>query len=225
MSDRCVVIGAGGHAKTAVDILVRNGVQIAGVTDVPDRAGTSFQGYPILGGDDRLADIYASGVHAAAMGIGHVGNPQIRNAIYERVGETGFLFLNLVHPSAVLAETVCCGDGNLFAANSVVNAGARIGSLCIVNTAAVIEHDADIADGVHIAPHAVVLGEAAIGRNTFVGAGSVVLQGVSIGSNCLVGAGSVVLHDVEDDCVVIGNPGRILRRRQPWEYISLPKPE
>ena len=68
-------------------------------------------------------------------------------------------------------------------------------------------------DGVHVAPHAVVLGEAHIGKNSFVGAGSVILQGIRIGKNCIIGAGSVVLHNVDDDCVVVGNPGRIIKRR------------
>ena len=51
-----------------------------------------------------------------------------------------------------------------------------------------------------------------IGRNCFIGGESIILPGVTIGDNCVVGAGSVVSKDVPDQCVVAGNPAKILRR-------------
>lgn len=51
-----------------------------------------------------------------------------------------------------------------------------------------------------------------IGRDTWLGGGCIVLPGVSIGARCIVGAGSVVTRDVPDDCVVAGNPARVLRK-------------
>ena len=41
---------------------------------------------------------------------------------------------------------------------------------------------------------------------------NVTLLPVVIGRNAVVGAGSVVTKDVPDDCVVVGNPARIIRR-------------
>jgi serine acetyltransferase len=42
-----------------------------------------------------------------------------------------------------------------------------------------------------------------------------VLPGVTIGRGVTVGAGSVVTKNVEDFCVVAGNPARVIRRIQP----------
>jgi serine acetyltransferase len=42
-----------------------------------------------------------------------------------------------------------------------------------------------------------------------------VLPGITIGRGVTVGAGSVVTRDVEDLCVVAGNPARIIRMIQP----------
>jgi len=39
----------------------------------------------------------------------------------------------------------------------------------------------------------------------------VVCPGVTIGRGVVVGAGSVVVKDVGDFCVVVGNPGRVVR--------------
>ncbi len=50
-----------------------------------------------------------------------------------------------------------------------------------------------------------------VGDNCFVGGNSLILPGVRIGDNCVVGAGSVVTKSVPANCVVAGNPARILK--------------
>lgn len=50
-----------------------------------------------------------------------------------------------------------------------------------------------------------------IGNNCFVGGGSYVLPGVHIGDNVIVGMGSVVTKDVPNNCIVAGNPAKIIR--------------
>lgn len=51
-----------------------------------------------------------------------------------------------------------------------------------------------------------------IGERCFIGAGAVILPGVTIGNGSIVAVGSVVRRDVPDDCIVSGNPARIVRR-------------
>lgn len=213
MKEEYIVLGAGGHAKVALDILKLNNMNIYGLTDVNYCEGAMCMDYPIVGTDEVLNDLYQMGIRNAVMGIGHVGNPHIRNRVYHNTKELGLQFPNVIHPTAVVADSVVMGDGNLVAAQSILNPEASIGSLCIINSAAVVEHEVVIGDGVHIAPNATVLGMAHIGDDTFVGAGSVILQGVNIGKNCVIGAGAVVLKDVPDNSVIIGNPGRLLKRR------------
>ncbi len=50
-----------------------------------------------------------------------------------------------------------------------------------------------------------------IGDNVFLGCNVTIIGGVKIGNNVTVGAGSVVVKDVPDNCVVAGNPARIIR--------------
>ena len=52
-----------------------------------------------------------------------------------------------------------------------------------------------------------------IGNNCWIGAGAVFLDGVSIGEGCVVGANTVVTKSFEDNCVIVGNPGRVLKTR------------
>jgi len=53
-----------------------------------------------------------------------------------------------------------------------------------------------------------------IENNVWLGAGTIVLPGVTIGKNTIIGAGSVVTKDVPRDSVAVGNPARVIKKRQ-----------
>ena len=53
-------------------------------------------------------------------------------------------------------------------------------------------------------------GAVKIGNKCFIGVGAIILCGNHIGNNVIVGAGSVVTHDIPDNCVVAGNPAKII---------------
>ena len=50
-----------------------------------------------------------------------------------------------------------------------------------------------------------------IGNNVSLGANVTIIGDITIGDNVIVGAGSVVVKDVPDNCVVVGNPARIIK--------------
>jgi acetyltransferase-like isoleucine patch superfamily enzyme len=50
-----------------------------------------------------------------------------------------------------------------------------------------------------------------IGSNCFIAVGAIILPGVKIGDEVIVGAGAVVTKDVPSNCVVAGNPAKIIR--------------
>lgn len=52
-----------------------------------------------------------------------------------------------------------------------------------------------------------------IGNNVTIYANSVVFGGIKIGDNVVIGAGSVVYSDLPDNCVAVGNPARIIKRK------------
>lgn len=50
-----------------------------------------------------------------------------------------------------------------------------------------------------------------IGKNCFIGCNSIILKGTVLGDNCVVGAGAVVSGKFEDNCVIAGNPAKVIR--------------
>jgi acetyltransferase-like isoleucine patch superfamily enzyme len=45
-----------------------------------------------------------------------------------------------------------------------------------------------------------------------IGTGATILANVTIGENAIIGAGSVVTKDVPANCIVAGNPAKVLRK-------------
>ena len=54
--------------------------------------------------------------------------------------------------------------------------------------------------------------EIRIGKNCFLGCNSIVLKGTVLGDGCVVGAGAVVSGKFEENCVIAGNPARVIKR-------------
>ncbi len=57
-----------------------------------------------------------------------------------------------------------------------------------------------------------------VGAKARIGAAAVLLPGVQIGPGALVGAGAVVTKDVPADCVVVGNPARVVGKVSELRY-------
>lgn len=59
-------------------------------------------------------------------------------------------------------------------------------------------------------------GKIKIGNNVYIGNNSLVMPGVTVGDNVLIAAGSVVTNSVPSNCVVGGNPARIICSRREY---------
>lgn len=50
-----------------------------------------------------------------------------------------------------------------------------------------------------------------IGKDCFIGMNSIILKGTTLGNNVIVGAGSVVHGTFPDNCIIAGNPAKIVK--------------
>ena len=146
-----------------------------------------------------------------AIAIGGIYRGKDRLHLQEMLISEGLQPVNLIHPTAYQATTARLGQGNQILAKAVVCAEVQTGDQCIINTGATLDHESRIGHGVHICPGAHVLGDVTIKDYATIGAGAVILPHLQIGQSAVVGAGSVILHDVPDNAIVVGNPGRIIR--------------
>lgn len=203
-----IVIGAGGHAAVVADALLAAGATVLGFTDPRSEvAGTRICGLPVLGGDEVLQAHTCQTVRLAN-GIGGVRPHLLRRSVQQRLESQGWSFAGVRHPSAIVSLFAEVGDTVQLMARCVVQAHSRLGKGCIVNTAAVVEHDVDVGEFSHVAPGAILCGQVRVGPDSHVGAGAVLRQGVSVGAWTLVGAGAVVVKDFEGNGSLVGMPAR-----------------
>ena len=207
-----VGLGAGGLCKVLVDLIRQSGdLEIVGLTDSrPELHGRRLHGVPILGGDDILPRLRCTGVDAAFVGVGAVGDVALRKSLFERADAAGFEMVSVVHPGAHVAPTARIGRAVIVLAGAVVSSDVVLGDNVVVYSGAVVEHDSVVEDHVHISPGVAIAGGVHIGAETFVGIGASIVQGVTIGHRAVVGAGAVVIRDVPDQSTVVGVPARVL---------------
>lgn len=198
--EKIILIGCGGHTRSVVDSIESNGqYEIIGFLDKEVDQGMGYKHYKIIGNDDDLEKFYKAGVRKAFITIGYLGNSRIRNNLFNKIREIGYLLPNIIDSTAIMAQDVILGVGNFIGKGAIVNSNVVIGDMCIINSRALVEHDCKISNFVHAAVGTTICGGVIINENTFVGANSVVIQEKQIGKNVIIGAGSVVTRDIESN--------------------------
>lgn len=209
MEQGIVVLGAGAHARVVLSVL-RCLRRIVRGCLAPEPPSPGDIDVPWLGQDDILNSLSPNTV-LLANGVGSTGTTVLRQEVFLAQSRKGFSFITMVHPSAIVDDTVHLEEGAQVMAGAVLQARVRIGRNAIINTGAIVDHDCIVSEHAHVAPGACLSGGVTVGAGAHIGAGTVVIQGVSIGCAALVGAGSVVLRDVGKSAISVGNPARLLR--------------
>ncbi len=112
-----------------------------------------------------------------------------------------------IHPGAQIGRRVFIDHGD----------GVVIGETTIIGD------DVTIYQGVTLGGTGKDVGKRhpTIGSGVTIGAGAKVLGPITIGDHSKVGAGAIVLKDVPSNCTVVGNPGRIVEKKQPQQDVDL----
>lgn len=214
MTQRVIIIGAGGHAQVVADILLRmrdsgESVEPQGfLDDNPELQHHELLGLPVLGTISDLALVPHESILVA------IGANGARRTLYERFRQQGERFAIARHPSAIIAPSAQIGPGTTLCAGAIVNPGALVGANVILNTASSIDHHNRIGDHAHIAPGSHLGGDVEVGEGAFIGIGATVMPQRRIGAWAIAGAGAVVHADLPDHAVAVGVPARIIRYQQ-----------
>jgi sugar O-acyltransferase (sialic acid O-acetyltransferase NeuD family) len=196
-----ILYGASGHAKVIIEILENAGIPIVGLFDdnpnIQELSGYGCTPYnPDVIVDNQL--------------IISVGDNRTRKLLAEKIGLVQYGKAIDIH-SNVSKRTVI-GNGCVIMPGATINAGTILGEHVIVNTNASVDHDCVIDSIVHISPGCSISGNVKIGEGTHIGTGTSIIQDINIGRWCIIGAGSTIIRNIPDFSVVVGNPGRLIRK-------------
>lgn len=207
-----VLIGAGGHARSIVDVL--GSKSIAGY--VSPHPAEAMNPLPWLGDDDTFiaeaqsANIVAS-IHITLIS-GHDGNMYPRHKLLSRYAE--FTHPTIVASDATISPTALIADGCAVMHRAYLGPGTAIGNFSVINTGAIIEHDVRIGSNTFVGPGAVICGGVSIGDDCYIGAGAKIRNGVTITDGTVVGMGAVVIGDIQHSDTYVGCPARPLDKKQ-----------
>src|SRR5229473_2323831 len=104
---KVIGLGAGGHAKVVVEILRDAGLyEIVGLLDPKTNLhGTQIFGTEVLGDDQLLPELLASGTTNAFIGLGSAGNLAPRRRLYIATRLLGFDVISAIHRSVVISNS------------------------------------------------------------------------------------------------------------------------
>ena len=200
-----ILLGLGGHAHSVVDSIEQSGkYNIVGFLDTEEMRGKRYKDYCVLDTDDALQKYFDRGLRNAFVTIGFMGHGIVRNRLYQRLKDIGYILPNIIDRTAVLSENVILEEGIFVGKKAVINANAVIKKMCIINTGAIVEHDCRINSFSHIAVGTVLCGGVLVGEQTFIGANATVIQEKIIGKHCIIGAGTIVNKNVQDYVIRYG---------------------
>ncbi len=92
--------------------------------------------------------------------------------------------------------------------------GVKIGDNTLIGPKVIIysqNHRFDI-EGVLIRKQGYILKEVIIGKNVWIAARATILPGVNIGDNSVIGSNTLVSKNIPPNSLVVGNPGRVIRK-------------
>jgi N,N'-diacetyllegionaminate synthase len=193
-----ILIGAGGHAASCIDVIESDGrFRIAGLVGTDKELHQRICGYEVIGTDSDLQALSVE-YSRALVTVGQVKSAESRRRLYEQARAAGFELPVIVSPHAHVSSHARIGEGSIIMYGAMLNAGACIGANCIINSHALVEHGVNIGDHCHISTGVILNGDVRVGPGSFVGSGTLTRDGVSIGGGCFVGMGSVVRCDLPE---------------------------
>jgi len=187
-----ILVGGGGHCVSVIDVIEQEEkYHIKGIIDTKEHIGKEVLGYKIIGTDDDLEDLYLSCPNAI-ISVGQIKDSVLRKRLFQRLKAIGYHLPVVISPLAYVSKHSAIEEGTIIMHRALVNAGAKIGKNCIINTKANIEHGVQIEDFCHISTATVVNGDSIIGKGTFIGSNATISNGITIPANSIISAGEFV---------------------------------
>lgn len=196
-----LLYGAGGHAKVVIDCLDSQDIEIEAIFDDSTEL-VSLNGFDVIGD-------YDTSFHPDEQIIISIGDNTHREKIVNNVKHR---FGKVIHSSCVISPYARIGDGSVIIHGAVIQTGAKIGKHVIINTMSSVDHDATIGNFVHISPKVTLCESVHIGEGVHIGAGATVLPNIKVGKWCVIGAGAVITQNLPDYSLVVGIPGKVIRK-------------
>jgi sugar O-acyltransferase (sialic acid O-acetyltransferase NeuD family) len=139
-----------------------------------------------------------------------IGEPLAKRKVVEKMKARGAAFVQVIHPTAVIARTAEMGEGVVVCPHAMVSADAKVGNFVAINAMSSVGHDARVGDYSTLSAHVDITGWVQVDDAVFFGSGARVLPKVRIGAESRIGAGAAILRSVPAGTVMYAPTARRL---------------
>jgi sugar O-acyltransferase (sialic acid O-acetyltransferase NeuD family) len=205
--------GGTGQAKVNRPIIEYYGSKLVAVFDDTPNLKPPFDNIPLFTGWEGFKS-WIKDKNPEKIGFCiSIGNPhgRIRIKLHEKLVFEGLKPINVIHPSAIIANEVEIGEGVQIMAGAIIQPEVIIGMQCIINTKASVDHECVLNDGVEITVGGILCGNVYLETNSWICAGATVLPRLRIGHDSIIGAGSLVTKNIPSNVLAYGVPAKVIR--------------
>ena len=216
-----LIIGAKGLASELLPILIDvpyyfDETNLLFFDDISKLENQLFFGkFKILRSLEEVSSLFASGKREFCFGFGGVYSKINLDKTLNRLGGMPKSIFSKNSSISQFGTTI--GEGTVIVGNAQITSNVVIGKHCLIYMNTAITHDCILGDYVEISPNVSIAGRCNIGSATTIGTGAIIIPDISIGSNCIIGAGTVVTKNIPNNSLVLGIPGRIIKKITPIE--------
>lgn len=190
-------IGSGDLAKDLCErVILWKQYDVAGFIDGSCDKDTIINGYPVLGDDDDVIQLYKDGIFDYIyIAIGYL-KFQIRERLYNRF--KGVVpFANIISPTAFIHPTAKLGEGIQLSDGVYVGQHAEIEDNVLITLHSIVNHGGLVKKHTFFSTRVTTAGNVTIGERCFVGVGVVISDSINICDDVWLSPGAVVVSDIK----------------------------
>ena len=192
-----IIIGGGGGAKMIIDALKHsNKYKVVGILDDKLEIGTNILGVYVVGNLNNVELLLKIGISNFILAFGVLTQRNVRYDLFLSLKQIGCNFPNILHPSAIVEDSVEMGEGNVILAMANVGSCVTLGNLNYINNNALISHDCVLHDNIHLAPASVLASSIIIESNVLIGMNTTLYYGIRIGSDSTILNGLIINNSI-----------------------------
>jgi acetyltransferase-like isoleucine patch superfamily enzyme len=194
---RLLLIGAGLGATQVLDI-VGTGGDVAGVGIVDDNAdfwGREIRGLPVVGGSERIAELWEARSFDAAV-ITISTSVQARARLRALCRAAGVPLANVIDPTAKVNSGVRMGTGNVICAFVHLGTETVLGDNNFISAHNSYDHHNVLGSDISTGPGCMTSGEVRIEDRVRLGTGIFIEPKLTIGEGSVVASGATIVHSI-----------------------------
>ncbi len=203
------IIGSGGFGREILETLkainkIEKKYEIIGfIDDDENKKNNLINGYLISGTVKQMKEHFLK-LDNKPCAVIAIADAETKKMIANTLEGT-VVWENIIHPTAIIADTCKMGRGNLFQAFSLIGPNTIIGNHCMLNVGSGVGHDVIFEDFVSVMSNCDITGGVVLKENVYVSSSVSVIPGCIIGESAKLGAGSTIFKNVKPGVTMHGH--------------------